>query len=77
MVSGVGFQEILVILILALLLFGPKRLPELARRLGQLTRELRQLAWEFRSALELEVEDNDEIESQEKVSDNEEKTADQ
>ncbi len=52
MFAGIGFQEILVILIVALLVFGPKRIPELARNLGRLTRELRYLAWEFRSALE-------------------------
>jgi sec-independent protein translocase protein TatA len=55
MISGIGFQEILIVLVVALLIFGPRRLPELARHLGRLTRELRQLAWEFRSALELET----------------------
>ncbi len=65
MFTGVGFQEIVVILLLALLLFGPKRLPELARQLGKLTRELRQLVWEFRSAVELEALDAEDIESQE------------
>ncbi|MGB3977100.1 MAG: Sec-independent protein translocase protein TatB [bacterium] len=65
MVSGIGFQEIIVILIVALILFGPKRLPELARLLGQLTRELRQLVWEFRSAMELEAMDQEDADQQE------------
>lgn len=65
MVSGIGFQEIIVILVVALILFGPKRLPELARLLGQLTRELRQLVWEFRSAMELEAMDQEDADQQE------------
>jgi sec-independent protein translocase protein TatA len=35
MFNGIGFQEIVVILILALLLFGAKRIPEIARALGK------------------------------------------
>jgi TatA/E family protein of Tat protein translocase len=32
---GLGFQEILIILILALLIFGAKKLPEIAKSLGR------------------------------------------
>jgi Tat protein translocase TatB subunit len=32
---GIGFPELLVILILGLIVLGPQRLPELARTLGQ------------------------------------------
>lgn len=35
MLPNLGFAEIAVILVLALLLFGAKRLPELARSVGQ------------------------------------------
>jgi len=38
---GLGLPEILVILFIILLLFGPKRLPELARALGQAVSECR------------------------------------
>ncbi|MFN3527944.1 MAG: twin-arginine translocase TatA/TatE family subunit [Candidatus Altarchaeaceae archaeon] len=36
---GLGFQEILVILLIILLLFGASKLPELARALGKAKRE--------------------------------------
>lgn len=38
---NIGFWEILLILVLALLLFGGKKLPELARSLGKAMREFR------------------------------------
>lgn len=72
MISGIGFQEILIILLVALLIFGPRRLPELARHLGRLMRELRQLAWEFRSALELETLEDERKVRQEEDSDTDE-----
>jgi len=36
-----GFQEMIVILIIALLVFGPKKLPELGKSLGKGIREFR------------------------------------
>jgi TatA/E family protein of Tat protein translocase len=38
---GLGFQEIILILVAALLLFGAKRLPEIARALGQSVQEFK------------------------------------
>lgn len=46
---GLGFSEILVILVVALLVFGPKRLPEIARTLGKSMGELRRALDEVRS----------------------------
>jgi sec-independent protein translocase protein TatA len=39
--GGIGWQEILVVLLLVLLLFGGKKLPELARGLGKGMREFK------------------------------------
>lgn len=47
--------EIIVIVLLALILFGPRRLPEMARKLGQWTTELRSAAQEITKGLEAEV----------------------
>ncbi len=40
--SNIGITELLFILLLALLVVGPERLPELARKLGKMLRDLRQ-----------------------------------
>ncbi len=37
---GLGYQELLVILVIVLVLFGAKRLPELARSLGHHSRDI-------------------------------------
>jgi sec-independent protein translocase protein TatB len=50
-------QEIFVILLVALVVFGPQRLPELARKVGGWTAELRKAARELRAGLEAEVGD--------------------
>lgn len=50
-------QEIFVILLVALVVFGPQRLPELARKVGGWTAELRKAARDLRAGLEAEVGD--------------------
>lgn len=51
---GIGFQELLVILVIALVIFGPKRLPELARSLGKGMAEFRRASSEIRDQLSAE-----------------------
>jgi len=41
MFSGVGGTEILLVVLVVLVLFGSKRIPDLARTLGKASRELR------------------------------------
>ena len=50
-----SFQDSAVIFFLALLLFGPKKLPELARQLGKLMGEFRRASNEFRMQMEDEL----------------------
>ena len=49
--------EIIIILLLALVVLGPTRLPELAKKLGEWTAELRLAARDLRRGLEAEVAD--------------------
>lgn len=49
--------EIIVILLLALIVLGPSRLPEMARTLGKWTAELRSAARDIKKGLEAEVSD--------------------
>jgi TatA/E family protein of Tat protein translocase len=55
----IGLQELLLILVIALLVFGPKRLPELGRALGRAMREFRRASDEFRSTLETNLQLNE------------------
>jgi len=52
----VGFSEILVILLVALLVLGPKNLPKASRTIGKFLGEIRRMGWEFTSALQDEAE---------------------
>lgn len=47
----IGYPEVVVILVLALLLFGPNKLPELARSLGKATKEFKNAQDEFSKEL--------------------------
>lgn len=53
--------EIIIIIFLALIVLGPKRLPELAQKLGRWTSELRSAARDIRRGLENEVADLKEV----------------
>ena len=48
---GLGFTEILVILVVALLVFGPDKLPELARGLGRGLAEFRRASNDLRRSV--------------------------
>ena len=51
---GLGGSEMLVILIIVLLIFGPSQLPNLARGLGQAMREFRKAQREIKDEIERE-----------------------
>jgi sec-independent protein translocase protein TatB len=50
-----SFGDTVVIFILALLFFGPKKLPELARQIGKVLNEFKRASNEFRQQIESEV----------------------
>jgi len=56
-VFSVSSAELVTIAVVALLVFGPKRLPEIARKAGQMLRSARDAAGEIRSGIESEYGD--------------------
>ncbi|MFZ0322435.1 MAG: twin-arginine translocase TatA/TatE family subunit [Candidatus Sulfotelmatobacter sp.] len=50
-----SFSETIFLFVLALVIFGPKKLPEIARQAGKLLAELRRASNEFKSQIETEI----------------------
>jgi TatA/E family protein of Tat protein translocase len=55
----IGLQELVLIFVIALLVFGPKNLPQLGRSLGRAMREFRRASDEFRSTIETNLQMNE------------------
>jgi len=54
-VFGIGLPELAVIIVVAVLVFGPDRLPEFARQAGRLVRQLRQFTQSARDDIRKEL----------------------
>jgi sec-independent protein translocase protein TatB len=54
-VFGIGLPELMVILLVAVVVFGPERLPDLARQAGRFVRQVRNLAHSAQSQLREEL----------------------
>lgn len=52
---NIGFPEIILILIIALLIFGPKKLPEIGKSIGKVISELRRASNELKETIEEEI----------------------
>ncbi len=52
--GGIGFQELLVIFLLVLLLFGAKRLPEVGKAMGKGIREFKKATKEISAEVDLD-----------------------
>lgn len=56
MIGPLGMQEMLIILVVALIVFGPRKLPQIGKTLGKSVAEFRRTSTELRSTLEREVQ---------------------
>ena len=54
---GLGWQELVIILVIALIIFGPKKLPELGKSLGQAIRGFREGSDKATEAARKEIKD--------------------
>mgnify|MGYP001378737495 CR=1 FL=1 len=52
---GIGLPELIIILVVALIVFGPKKLPDLARSLGKGMAEFKKATEDFKSTIESDV----------------------
>jgi len=55
---GIGVQEMVLVGVLLLILFGPKKLPQMARDIGRFVNEARRSVEEFKEDLVSEKEDS-------------------
>lgn len=55
MLGSVGFPELILIFFVALIVFGPKKLPEIGKSIGQALGEFRRATNELKSSLEEDV----------------------
>jgi Tat protein translocase TatB subunit len=56
MFGSLGGPEIVLILVVALIVFGPRKLPEIGKTVGKMLAEFRKASTEFRQTIEDEVE---------------------
>ena len=55
MFGSIGMPELIIILVIALIIFGPRKLPELGRSLGRSIGEFKKASNELRNTLEEEI----------------------
>ena len=55
MFGSIGMPEMIIILVLALIIFGPRKLPELGKSLGKSLAEFKRASNELKSTLEEEI----------------------
>lgn len=64
---NLGFPEMIFIFLLALIIFGPRKLPEIGRQLGKAMAEFKRASNEFKSQIESEMRQIEWEEAQKKA----------
>jgi sec-independent protein translocase protein TatA len=54
---GLGFPELLLIFVIALVVFGPKKLPEMGRSIGRALAEFKKASEEFQESIKAEMKE--------------------
>ena len=72
-IFGVGLPEVTIILILALLIFGPKKLPELGKQLGKTLKSLKKASNEFQNEIDQVMNEEDKEKSPKSIESNQTK----
>ena len=75
MFGSIGMPELIIILVIALIIFGPRKLPELGKSLGRSINEFKKASTELQNTLEREIETEERKERDEKTAKAEQDTA--
>lgn len=66
-VASIGIPDTLLLMLLALVVFGPRRLPEIGRQIGKLMYEFRKVSNDFKYQMEEELRASEEADRQKKL----------
>ncbi|WP_045214637.1 Sec-independent protein translocase protein TatB [Desulfonatronovibrio magnus] len=64
---GIGTTELVVILVVALLVLGPKKLPEIAKSLGKTLAEFKRVSTDVKRTIEMEVDRDEEEQAKKRI----------
>lgn len=67
MFGSIGMPELVIILVIALIIFGPRKLPELGKSLGKSINEFKKASTELQNTLEKEIQLEEQKEREEKA----------
>jgi sec-independent protein translocase protein TatA len=67
MFGSIGMPELIIILVIALIIFGPRKLPELGKSLGKSINEFKKASTDLQNTLEQEIKIEEQKESAAKV----------
>jgi TatA/E family protein of Tat protein translocase len=67
MFGSIGMPELIIILVIALIIFGPRKLPELGKSLGRSLNEFKKASQDLQNTLEQEIKIEEEKEKEAKV----------
>lgn len=67
MFGSIGMPELIIILVIALIIFGPRKLPELGKSLGRSLSEFKKASTDLQNTLEQEIKIEEEKEAETKT----------